>query len=184
MSSSHNKRQVFIVLKLAGILAVVLTLAELINSFKHRYNPRAKQSEAKIQLLSVYSVEAVSKDTYGTYSTCLKDLGYETPPRGYYIVGFSKNSDTSFLGKKCTSASYVIPETLLKASKDISFSDLPNSTTTKTTFKAFAIGRIMNSPDYPLDIWSIDENKNLVHVQDGSLPKSFFKRQFRQIVGW
>jgi hypothetical protein len=146
---------------------------------RNRNSPKSHQGEAKIQLISIYNSQIGTLSDYDSFATCLEDMGYEQSPRGYYIVGFNQiDPDTRKLitlkGHKCESSNTIIPKILL--SKNITIKDLPTTLITSKTFTAAAIGRLVNDPDYLLDIWTIDETKKIVHVQDGSERISFWKR--------
>ncbi len=74
--------ELMVVVAIIGILSAVA-----IPNFKS-YQAKAKTSEAKLQLSALYSAETAFNGDYDTYATCLKDMGYEQPGKGYYFVGF------------------------------------------------------------------------------------------------
>jgi type IV pilus assembly protein PilA len=67
-----------VVVAIIGVLSAVV-----VPNFK-KYQAKAKQSEAKIQLAAAYSAEQAGLANYNTYASCLSDLGYDTPAKGYY----------------------------------------------------------------------------------------------------
>ncbi|MDD4976017.1 MAG: hypothetical protein PHY93_16805, partial [Bacteriovorax sp.] len=85
--------ELMVVVAIIGILSAIA-----VPNFK-KYQAKAKQSEAKIQLAAVYSSEVGASADYDTYATCLVTLGYEQSPRGYYRIGFSAPYDAAATGK-------------------------------------------------------------------------------------
>lgn len=75
--------ELMVVVAIIGILSTVA-----VPQFK-KYQAKAKTSEAKVQLASVYTVEMSAMADYNVYATCLDNLGYEAQTKGYYLVGFA-----------------------------------------------------------------------------------------------
>lgn len=165
--------ELMVVVAIIGILSAIA-----VPNFK-KYQAKSKQSEAKIQLAAVYATEVASNADYDTYATCIGDLGYETPPKGYYIVGFSADHPASTQnvvdrGGQCTSATFAIsPPTAvvwLKASGvTTSATDLiAIGSTPATAFTAAAAGNISGDGITPFkDRWTIDQTKALKNVLVG-----------------
>ncbi len=154
--------ELMVVVSIIGILSAIA-----VPNFK-KYQAKAKQSEAKIQLAAIYSTEVGSMADFDAYATCIGDLGYEATPRGYYRVGFTAGYTTEVgLRTTCTSASHLPPTTThLKsgASAVPASSDLPTTATTATTFTAGAVGNISAAL---MDKWTITEAKSLVNAPGG-----------------
>lgn len=142
------------------------------------------QSYAKIELVALYKAQVESKTKYGTYATCIEDLGYEPPSIGRYIIGFQHsnpiaNKHVIAKGKKCSDRSFVVPTKLLN--EEFNKLPLPKDVFAKVDknyFTAIAVGYIGKGPGYKLDIWSIDEHKHLTNVQDGTQRKSLEPQPF------
>ena len=140
--------------------------------------PKTRQYEARRELEDIYDFQRELHSRYGTYATCIEDSGYQKKPWGFYIVGFSgvdQNSRDLILSKggKCNSPSYITPiEWYNKFDKNL----VPKTEISANKFTAFAIGKVSYDSEYPLDIWTIDQNGKLVHIQDGSRSTSFKKR--------
>ena len=61
----------------------------------NRYKAKARMTEAKMNLASIYSIENGAHSTYGTYASCLKRLGLKLDPeeQRFYLVGFGATGD-------------------------------------------------------------------------------------------
>lgn len=166
--------ELMVVVAIIGILSAIA-----IPNFK-KYQAKSKQSEAKIQLAAVYSVEIGANSDFDTFATCIGSLGFDTPPRGYYAVGFGADEATTRgyvvqrnnnVATSCSAtAFFILPGTLLEAEKgnaDVAATNLATYDTppTEDTFKATAVGNI--SRDQAFDHWSINETKALVNELAG-----------------
>lgn len=162
--------ELMVVVAIIGILSAIA-----VPNFK-KYQAKSKQSEAKIQLAAVYATEVAANADYDTYATCLIDLGYEQPPKGYYIVGFSADEPTSRgtittrtgVATSCTNANYAVAPPAGKhlkvdAAALPAATNLPATAVTPTTFDAAAVGDISGS-GATYDIWKIDESKALTNT--------------------
>lgn len=156
--------ELMVVVAIIGILSAIA-----VPNFK-KYQAKSKQSEAKIQLAAVYSAEVGTSADWDTYATCLTAMGYETPPRGYYAVGFVTGFDATtvsgFTGCNAAATLVILPTNQLAAvaaNKPTTLSYA--STATQNTFVAVAEGSI--SAAVSQDEWSITETKALSNVTPG-----------------
>lgn len=165
--------ELMVVVAIIGILSAIA-----VPNFK-KYQAKSKQSEAKIQLAAVYSVEVSASGDYDTYATCINSLGYEQTPKGYYVVGFAAdvngatygNAQVRLRGGVCVAANNgLAPATHLKNVEAATVPGLASITGTSQTssilFTAGARGQI-GAAALTMDNWTIDQTKALVNNASG-----------------
>lgn len=162
--------ELMVVVAIIGILSAIA-----VPNFK-KYQAKSKQSEAKIQLAAAYSTQVAANADFDTYATCLLDLGYETPPKGYYIVGFGASDATSLAivtarGGACTASGFAVaPPTATHLKVDAAAlpaaAQLTTTSVSATAFSAAAAGDISGS-GATYDIWRINESKALTNPTVG-----------------
>lgn len=118
---------------------------------------------------------------FDSYGTCLEDHGYEQQRRGKYIIGFSNIDQPSrdlIISQrgKCISNNLVVPKFLLSKTTT---TNLPTAELSSKKYTAVAFSKLIENSEYPLDIWTIDQDKNIVHVQNGA-KKIFFWKKFQR----
>lgn len=128
---------------LAGILFITLVfcmgvmLVIAIPGFKN-YGAKARMSEAKIKLASVYVAQQVYYGDNDKYALNLDDLEYDQYPGRYIITTITSDSN---------------PETIKLC---------PDCTLGEQKFKIMAIGNI--DDDTTVDVWVIDQEKLITHL--------------------
>lgn len=167
-------QQGFTLVELMVVVAIIGILTAIaVPNFK-KYQAKSKQSEAKIVLAALYSVEVSAQADYDSFGTCLTDMGYDTPPRGYYSAGFraaatSANNAITSRGATCTSTNWVTPTKHLKANASVTYASTDLDSTTAaaaSTFIASAAGNIA-SDRITNDVWTINEKKSLANTPGG-----------------
>ena len=169
-----------VVVAIIGILSAVA-----IPNFK-KYQAKAKQSEAKIQLAAVYNAQVGTQADYNSYATCLPMMGYEQTESGYYVVGFATgyNASTKFLN--CTgttniaagvvpltaagqNAKSIVPKKQLAAlaANRPTVVNRAGTTASETGFTAAAQGSIAGGGQFTVDIITIDNLKEIKIQQLG-----------------
>jgi len=180
--------ELMVVVAIIGILSAIA-----IPNFK-TYQARAKTSEAKIQLASIYQAELALQADYDSFATCLADAGYSAPKSGnYYAVGFpiangTANQIVRDNGGSCQDAAGFGFDAKRKvAGIAMTAGDLSNVQANAADFdNGFSTPQVSNNGDGFLagaigtissdlgktgatenDAWAIDENKILRHVRKG-----------------
>lgn len=172
----------FTLVELMVVVAIIGILSSVAVPQFRKYQGRAKQSEAKIALSSVYQTEVTALADYDTYASCIFQLGMETPAGGYYVVGFVAD----FVGTATTggnaqvrargltgcaegAANYSV-QPLAAAHKKVSAAALvtvvpAGNVAQLATFIAGAAGNI--SAAVPQDNWTITDAKVLTNTITG-----------------
>lgn len=164
-SNGFSLVELMVVVTIIGILSAVI-----IPNFK-KYQSKSKQSEAKIQLATLYTFETSAKADFNTYGTCLNTLGYEQVPLGYYVVGFNAGVNATDIGPTCiiTEDFNMTPTShsgVIIANIPTTLSD-PASIASQNTFLSSAEGSIASSGVNALDRWTMNEAKALVNTVIG-----------------
>ena len=152
----------FSIIELMVVVAIIGFLAALAIPHYFMYLGKAKQAEVAINLSSLHTAQQGYCTEHGTYkSTLAGSDGISWLPAGYskdsktknffYTYGFNvsgaKEGIHYFTGKLHTSKKY-----------------LKNTFAKHNRFIAAAAGTLIGNK---VDIWVIDENRNLIHLQDG-----------------
>jgi type IV pilus assembly protein PilA len=80
----------FTMVELLIVIAVVGILTAIAVPQYMKYQARGRSSEAKVGLSSIYTAEKAFATEFGTYTTCLKQIGFKPSATGtnYYTQGF------------------------------------------------------------------------------------------------
>lgn len=150
------KKAGFTIIELMIVVAIIAFLATISIPKYFNYYAKAKQAEVAINLSSLHTAQQAYYAEYGKYSTALmgpEGIGWQ--PQGknfYYTYGFNvpnaKEGIHYFVGK-------------LGASKE----NLGSTKADKETFIAAAAGDV--SGNNKIDLWNIDQDRNLSNVQKG-----------------
>ncbi len=158
-----------------GIIGVLSAVA--IPNFKG-YQARAKQSEAKVLLSSIYNAETATMSDYDQYATCIEMLGFENAAGKYYGAGFGGGEDPTVTIPGCSTNSvfFVAPGKFQKVGGSVSPSNLGSINddaklyNNAIGFVAGAIGSISGDQIDPAnnnDVWAINHLKDLRNTRVG-----------------
>jgi type IV pilus assembly protein PilA len=180
--------ELMVVVAIIGILSAIA-----IPNFK-TYQAKAKTSEAKIQLASIYQAEIAIQSDFDAFGTCLTDAGYIAPKGdNYYALGYPAANTTANTiirsnGGTCNDpGTFGFPAMKKVAGVAMGVNDLanvnptagsftngfpsPQVANTGAQFLAGAIGTVSSDTGKTTngqnDTWAIDENKTLRHVRTG-----------------
>ncbi len=158
---------------LAGVGALVGGTSWLISSELSGHRSKAQQSEAKLTLTTLFTAQMLIKAEHDFYASDLQH-GDMTPSSTRYSYGYVQaspaNEQTQALGmdpqrhfqlsELSESRDEADPETLLARMREL----CPDCVVTESGFKAFAFANLDGDADW--DVWTIDQDKNLQHVQN------------------
>jgi len=177
----------FTLIELMVSVGIVGILASVAVPNYNRYTAKARQTEAKVNLGSIYTAEQAYTTDIGNYTGCLYTIGYN-PTTNYYLVGFnSLNYQAAFYATTaggatatCTkpatgtgffftapnTANGTAPLANLSYSGTVNGVNIISGTIYPTYFWAGAEGNIINKTGVT-DKWTIDEKRNLINVSPG-----------------
>jgi len=190
--SNKNRSQAgFSLVELMVVVAIIGILASLAIPSIGKYMAKARQSEAKTQLASLYTAEKAFYAEYTAYHSAFGALGYSPEGKLRYVVGFAAagtpadasngyNPAAALAGAQaaidtlgyCTTAVTMTNGCMiLQGANGVNPTTavLPGTTTlSKTAFTAGA-GAVIQSQAAGADQWSVNQNKNFVNEKNGIL---------------
>jgi type IV pilus assembly protein PilA len=187
MFSKNKKSQAgFSLVELMVVVAIIGVLASIAVPSINKYLAKARQTEAKTSLSSLYTSEKAFFAEYTAYHGMFGAVGYAPEGKLRYNVGFTTvtseagvsngyNATPPAPGNVRTTSAYcgttgVIGTagcTVLNGATNATAPAVPAAgTITVNTFTAAAIARITTSAGAD-DIWTMDQNKELRNTQDG-----------------
>jgi type IV pilus assembly protein PilA len=189
MAQRFTDNQGFTLLELMVTVAIVGILTSIAVPSYQRYAARARQTEAKVMLGSIYTIEMAALIGNDTYTTCLSDAGFaETGRVLFYSIGFATPSSACgngstdchysgpaysppvFCGAGAFPAGAFFPANTAAAGPPISRARFAGNVTTSISsdhFTVAAMGSISSLGATVGDTWTIDDSRNLIHVISG-----------------
>ncbi len=182
----------FTLVELMVVVAIIGILAAIAVPQYSKFQSKARQSEAKISLAAIYTAEQTYATEQGTYTQCLKQIGYDPNPianqtqKRYYATGFFSDPKTCGPGSKqdISCATYTwnadgAANLICTFTSDSQFaanasaSGTPVASTavpataniaSKTTFTAGAAG-IVSTSTSTADEWTVDQAKMITNTK-------------------
>ena len=202
-------RDGFTLVELMIVVAIIGVLASIAVPQYSKFQAKARQSEVRIQMGAMYTVEQSFAAENSTYSSCLGQIGYNRDgTKFYYTMGLGVGvfaatpncgpglaaGNCSFTQWSYTAGAYVpVPSTLCldanastffqanisepKGAAGTSGLGAPSNQTDLTaanlttkmdsiSFTLGAAGKVLARAGQ-VDLWSIDEKKQILNVQSG-----------------
>ncbi len=185
------KREGFTLVELMVVVAIIGVLASIALPQYAKFTAKARQSEVRVALGAVYTIEQSFATENSTYSGCLGQLGFNRDgAKLYYGVGidgsgtgcgptgglsclnyaFTNTAGTWSGASACATA---LGSTFFNAniSDGVTGAALGSTAATgnaaaQATFRVGAIGNILKGSTNP-DTWTMDQGKNLTNTVSG-----------------
>lgn len=169
----------FSLVELMVVVAIIGVLAAVAIPNVSKYMAKARQSEAKVTLSSLYTANKAFFAEYGIYDPQLEVVGFQPSGTMRYNAGFAAASLGCILGDYGYTTAIVNPGkstaeycgaaaagtcTVLGSSGALTGGTAFNCNA--RTFRARAQGKI--GTRNATDVWTIDHNKNLLNPTDGT----------------
>ena len=174
----------FTLIELMVSVGIVGVLASVAVPNYNRYTAKARQTEAKIGLGAIYTVEQSYSTDMGGYTNCLFNIGFNQST-SYYAIGVNGSfagavstyvTNPGASGIACSAPSLTAPQSsdgktwqAVNSSNGTKVTALATATGgSPTAFLAAAEGNIVNNTaPTSTDKWTIDNNRTLSNTQVG-----------------
>lgn len=181
---SPRNQKGFSLVELMVVVAIIGILASIAIPSLQKYMAKARQSEAKTSLASLYTAEKAFFAEYNTYTTDFTAIGYQPEGQLRYSTGYNgagASGASTYLAtygftyppsgvptystSTACDAAGTSPQTktcIMTAEADPT--GLSGTDADSSTFTAKASSKIYKSAS---DVWSMNENKNLANSVPG-----------------
>lgn len=92
----HQNIEGFTLVELMVVVAIIGILAAVAIPNFQKYQARARQTEVRLALASVYAQEKSFSAEHNSYTTCLREIGVASDGgKRYYSIGYSEGANSS-----------------------------------------------------------------------------------------
>jgi len=160
----------FTLIELMVSVGIVGILASVAVPNYNRYTAKARQTEAKMNLGSIYTAEQAYATDIGGFSACLSSMGYQVKGK-YYTTGFAAATVLSYSNTPgatpttCTLGPNITYFQASQAAGGTPTTTVTGSALTATTFTAVSQGSITNTA--VIDTWTMNEARVLANTTVG-----------------
>jgi type IV pilus assembly protein PilA len=168
-----------------GVVPVIGILAAIAIPNFLKFQCKSKQSEAKVNLSGIYISEVAFNGEYNTYTTDLKAINWTPDGSPAYIYGFARRGPGISAAKAAQAGiadynesrsdtanpalaggvAYQTSKMVDQYQAPLTGKSLPADTTAGA--KSFLAGAAGSVSPGRLDLWTIDEQKQLTNVENG-----------------
>ena len=157
------KSQGFTIIELMIVVAIVAFLATIAVPQYFQYQAKAKQAEVAMMLASAHTAEQAYFAEHGEYSEVLfGENGIGWKPEGYKGGGKQENFFYTY-GFNASGAQE--GKHYFTGKSGVSHDGLGQTVANKQGFALRAVADLRGNGK--LDVWQVDEARNIKHVQDG-----------------
>ncbi len=158
----------FSLIELMIVVAIIGILASIAVPNFQKFQRKAKQTEGKGLLASIYTAEKSFSSEWNTYVACVPEIGVTADGKGFYSSGFATQTTKTATGSAlpvagCPIASQFVKPVLangVAAFVDPAIGDVP----TATTFLAASSGVLGGAAS---DVWTMSDAKILSNTVSG-----------------
>ncbi len=166
MKLVKSNKQGFTLVELMVVVAIIGILAAIAIPQYNKFARKSKQSEAKIALGSIFSIENAYSASASSYSLCLSGIGFTLSGATQYTVGYNGNGVNTYTsGSTASTCTNVAGNIFYQASLNASVGVTTTSFANASNFNAAATGFLGGSQN---DIWALDNLNALSNTQDGT----------------
>ena len=160
--SKKLREKGFSLIELMVVVAIIGVLAAIAIPNFRTYRAKARTSEAKLHLSSIWTAEESFRNEYDGYGTCIARMGVSKGSKNYYAYGIVSGTTVHAGGDgNCTTVDN-FPAIKTTAASVGELSALYATVVSDAEFDAQAAGTINAAGTDNLDdIWMIDEEKEL-----------------------